>query len=88
VQQLGRAEVTARRSASPLVRLAVFFALAYGISWAWVVPWAVTGHTVVQGRGWPTHFPALLGPLLAAFIVTAWWGGTGRRCSHSLPGRP
>jgi CAAX protease family protein len=77
VHQLGRAEVTAPPSASPLVRLAVFFTLAYGISWAWVIPWAVTGHTVVQGRGWPTHFPSLLGPLLAAFIVTAWWGGAG-----------
>jgi membrane protease YdiL (CAAX protease family) len=49
-----------------------FFVLAYIFTWAWVIPWAATGHTVFQGRGWPTHFPSLLGPLLAAFVVTGW----------------
>jgi membrane protease YdiL (CAAX protease family) len=39
----------------------------------------VTGVTVSAGRGWPTHFPALLGPLLAAFGVTAWRDGLLRR---------
>jgi membrane protease YdiL (CAAX protease family) len=30
------------------------------------------GHQVVaSGRGWPTHFPALLGPAAAAFLVVA-----------------
>jgi uncharacterized protein len=48
-----------------------FFVLAYAVSWAWVIPWAATGHTVYQGDGWPTHFPSLLGPLIAAFAVTA-----------------
>jgi membrane protease YdiL (CAAX protease family) len=42
--------------------------LAYALSWAWVIPLAATGATVVSGHGWPTHFPALLGPLLAAAI--------------------
>ncbi len=61
-------------------RVVLFFALSYAISWAWVVPLAATGHTVVQGRGWPTHFPSLLGPLLAACILTAWTGhGAGVR---------
>ncbi|RPI24317.1 MAG: CPBP family intramembrane metalloprotease, partial [Actinobacteria bacterium] len=55
--------------------LVAFFVLAYAISWAWVIPWAATGHTVFQGDGWPTHFPSLLGPLLAAFAVTAWTEG-------------
>ncbi|MDQ2749690.1 MAG: CPBP family intramembrane metalloprotease [Actinomycetota bacterium] len=52
-----------------------FFALAYAISWAWVIPWAASGHTVAQGQGWPTHLPSLLGPMLAAFVVTAFTTG-------------
>jgi uncharacterized protein len=52
-----------------------FFVLAYAFSWGWVIPWAATGHTVVQGRGWPTHLPSLLGPLCAALVVTAWYEG-------------
>jgi uncharacterized protein len=52
-----------------------FFVLAYAISWVWVIPWAATGHTVYEGEGWPTHFPSLLGPMLAAFAVTAWTAG-------------
>src|SRR3954466_11397511 len=59
-----------------------FFVLAYAFSWAWVIPWAVTGHTVVAGKRWPTHLPATLGPLLAAFAVTAWT--THRRGVSSL----
>jgi membrane protease YdiL (CAAX protease family) len=55
--------------------LLAFFLLAYGISWGWVIALAVTGQTVVQGDGWPTHFPSLLGPLIAAFIVTGWTAG-------------
>ncbi|MGZ4711352.1 MAG: CPBP family intramembrane glutamic endopeptidase [Acidimicrobiia bacterium] len=52
-------------------RVVWFFVLAYGFSWVWVIPWAATGNTVHQGVGWPTHFPSLLGPMLAAFAVTA-----------------
>jgi membrane protease YdiL (CAAX protease family) len=48
-----------------------FFVLAYGFSWVWLVPIVLTGGVVVAGRGWPTHFPALLGPLIAAVVVTA-----------------
>ena len=55
--------------------LLAFLALSYGLSWAWVIPQAAMGRTVVQGHGWPTHFPSLLGPMLAAFIVTAWTMG-------------
>ena len=55
--------------AKPVV---VFFVLAYTFSWAWVIPWTATGHTVYEGHGWPTHFPSVLGPMLAAFVVTAW----------------
>jgi len=55
--------------------LVAFFALSYALSWAWLIPLAATGHKVLQGRGWPTHFPSLVGPMLAAFIVTAWTTG-------------
>jgi len=62
-------------------RPVLFVALAYSISWAWVIPFAASGATVAQGRGWPTHLPALLGPLLAAVLCTAL---TGRRALREL----
>jgi hypothetical protein len=52
-----------------------FFLLTYALSWGWLLPIAVTGGVVVAGRGWPTHVPALLGPLLAACAVTIWHDG-------------
>ena len=55
--------------------LFAFFFLAYSLSWAWVIPLAIFGHTVFQGRGWPSHFPGLVAPMAAAFIVTAWTTG-------------
>ena len=53
-----------------------FFVLAYALTWAWWLPLARTGQTVTQGDGWPTHFPGLLGPALAALLVTAATGGS------------
>jgi membrane protease YdiL (CAAX protease family) len=53
-----------------------FFVLAYGLTWAWWLPLALTGQTVTRGDGWPTHFPGLLGPALAAVLVTAATGGS------------
>lgn len=50
--------------------LAVFVALAYAISWADWIPLALSGAVVTPG-GSVTHFPGLLGPMLAAFLVTA-----------------
>lgn len=52
-----------------------YILLAVGLSWAWWVPMAVTGIHVSPGRGWPTHLPGLLGPAIAAFVVTAVWDG-------------
>ncbi|MEP7089041.1 MAG: hypothetical protein ABI776_02945, partial [Nocardioidaceae bacterium] len=52
-------------------RVGWFFLLAYGFSWAWLLPLASTGGIVRSGDGWPTHLPALLGPLAAAFVVTS-----------------
>jgi uncharacterized protein len=55
--------------------LASFVALAYAISWAWTFPLATAGDVIEKGVGWPTNMPALLGPALAAFVVTALvWG--------------
>jgi hypothetical protein len=54
----------------------LFVVLAYTLSWAWVIPLAATGASVVSGR-WPTQFPALLGPLLAAGLCAARAGRRG-----------
>jgi uncharacterized protein len=53
----------------------VFFFLAYLISWSWWVPLALRGDVVRAGVGWPTHLPGLLGPAIAAVLVTATVGG-------------
>ncbi|WP_158544080.1 type II CAAX endopeptidase family protein [Nocardia seriolae] len=55
--------------------LIAFFVLAYALSWSWAIPLAVTHRIIRQGQAWPTHYPALLGPAVAAFAVTAWTGG-------------
>jgi hypothetical protein len=51
--------------------LACFFVLAYALSWAYWLPLAFSGKVVVAGVGSPTQFPGLLGPAVAAFVVTA-----------------
>jgi membrane protease YdiL (CAAX protease family) len=66
---------SAASAQAPWTATAWYFVLAYGFSWAWLIPIALAGGTVRAGHGWPTHFPALLGPLLAAFAVTAWTQG-------------
>jgi uncharacterized protein len=55
--------------------LAVFFALAYALSWSWVIPLAAAHQIVRRGEGWATHYPALFGPAIAAVVVTAWTMG-------------
>jgi hypothetical protein len=37
--------------------LLAYVLLAYGLSWAWLVPLAVTGLFAQQGQGSPTHSP-------------------------------
>src|SRR3982074_499222 len=60
--------------------LAPFVVLAYVVPWAWMFPLVAGGDVVRKGVGWPTHFPALLGPALAALVVTALvWGRAGVR---------
>ena len=46
-----------------------FFVIAYGLSWAYWIPLAIARVHVSPGSR-VTHFPGLLGPALAAFIVT------------------
>jgi len=48
--------------------LLAFLALAFLLSWSWWIPVALAGGTA-------SHFPGLLGPLLAAVVVTAVTGG-------------
>jgi membrane protease YdiL (CAAX protease family) len=51
--------------------LAAYLVLACAASWAWWLPMALTGSVARPGVGWPTHLPGLLGPALAAVVVTA-----------------
>jgi len=51
-------------------RLLTFAVLAYGLSWAYWLPLVLTGQIVRLGSA-VSQFPALLGPMIAAFVVTA-----------------
>ncbi len=51
-----------------------FFVSAYLLSWGVWVPMALLRLTVTRGAH-PTHVPGLLGPMLAALLVTALGGG-------------
>jgi membrane protease YdiL (CAAX protease family) len=45
--------------------------LACVVSWSVWVPMAFRGATSRSGVGWPSHLPGLLGPAIAAVVVTA-----------------
>jgi uncharacterized protein len=62
----------------------VFVVLAYGISWALWAPLIARGALVTPG-GSVSHFPGFLGPIVAAFVVTALVDGTAG--VRSLVGR-
>jgi membrane protease YdiL (CAAX protease family) len=66
--------------------LAVFFVLAYLLSWSWWIPIFVSGGVVRAGIGWPTHLPGLLGPLIAAVVTTGVANGRPglRRLARSI----
>lgn len=57
-------------------RLLAFVVLAYGLSWSWWLPMAFNGVVVNAGQGWPSHLPGLMGPAIAAVIVTSVTTGT------------
>jgi len=48
--------------------LVVFFALAYALSWWWVIPLVAAHEVVRRGEGWPTHLPAC-----SARRSRRWW---------------
>ncbi len=48
-----------------------FVLVAYAWSWAWWVPMAALEVTTRAGQAWPSHLPGLLGPAIAAVVVTA-----------------
>jgi hypothetical protein len=54
--------------------LVTFFVLAYSLSWAYWIPLALAGVRVAPGSR-STHFPGLLGPAVAAFLVAGVTGG-------------
>lgn len=58
--------------------LVSYFTLAFALSWAWWIPAALAG-------GSTSHFPGLVGPLLAAVVVTA--RNRGRPGLRQLLGR-
>lgn len=62
-----------------------FVVVAYALSWSWWIPLAISGTTVDQGQGWPTHLIGLAGPGLAAVIVTGL--GDGRAGLRDLGSR-
>lgn len=65
------------QEAHSLAPIVAFYALACAISWGWAFSLVAAGDIVRRGHGWPTHFPALFGPTIAALVVTAWVGGRG-----------
>jgi uncharacterized protein len=61
-----------------------FYVLTLALSWGYWLTLLAQGRRVEQGSG-VTHFPGLLGPMLAAIGVTAAIGG--REALHELCGR-
>lgn len=53
-----------------------FITLAYTLSWAYWIPVALGADSVRAGVGWPSQMPGLLGPAVAAVIVTSLADGT------------
>jgi membrane protease YdiL (CAAX protease family) len=50
-------------------RVGAYVLLAYAVSWICWLPLGVS-HRVVHVGGWPSHLPGLLGPAVAAVLVT------------------
>jgi membrane protease YdiL (CAAX protease family) len=51
--------------------LAAYVGLAIAFSWAWWAWCIAEGWVSRAGQGWPTHLPGLMGPAIAAVVVTA-----------------
>lgn len=50
--------------------LVLYAVLTFSLSWAWWIALAVQGAVSRPGVGWPTHLVGLLGPAVAAVVVT------------------
>jgi hypothetical protein len=48
-----------------------YFVLAYAVSWSVWIPMALANVRVRQGDPWPTHVFGLVGPAVAAVVMTA-----------------
>ena len=73
VQGAASRVATRRGALARIVRskpLVSYFVLTYAFSWMCWIPLAIMNRTVVVGA-LPTHFPGLLGPLLASLVLTA-----------------
>jgi len=70
-EETGEAPASGVRAAIGRHPVAAFGLLAYGLSWAWWLPIALRHQVITRGSAWPTHFPGLIGPLIAAVAVTA-----------------
>lgn len=69
-------ETETRARSEPTKRSVIWFVvLAYVFAWAWSLPLAISGETVEQGQGWPTHVPSLFAPLLATLVVVGFTEG-------------
>lgn len=51
--------------------LTSFVVLAFALSWGYWGVLVARGWVSHPGQGWPTHLPGLLGPAIAAVVVTA-----------------
>lgn len=60
---------------TPVRDVVGFTVTTFVLSWSWLLAIGLTGRPVEAGQGWPTHFPALAGPLVAAVAVTGWTTG-------------
>jgi membrane protease YdiL (CAAX protease family) len=84
---------TAKADFDP-IGVVVFYLVTLLLSWGWTIPMVLAGWTIEKGDAWPTHFPALAGPLIAAVAVTAWRTKSastkalfGRMVAWRAPGR-
>jgi membrane protease YdiL (CAAX protease family) len=55
--------------------LTAYLVIAYAFSWACWISLALGPRTAEPGVAWPSHMPGLIGPAVAAVIVTACVGG-------------
>ena len=52
-----------------------YFVIAFAVSWATWIPMALARVRVIQASAWPTHVPGIIGPIVAAFVMSAVVGG-------------